>query len=555
MPSSITLTVSHLPSSASFFLSALQPLDYVYRGRADNTIGFGSGVNPSAPADFWISQEVPGVPAGAAHVAFPAPSRKAVQNFFLVALKAGAKIHGEPAVRDNSGYYSAAVIDFDGNSIEAVHRPTFSDDKENDARTVISTKTSKVPSVIARSAISKTAPSEVRSTASTSRGPEGSRVPAANPASGGSSGDFLDNFLDQARTAAGLARSVATHALPANPTPSGGANGGGVGEAVVGTLLGVAAGAALHAVFSNRNQSNDRPQVQSRAITEPVRDDYYYFEHPQYRAIEAVPSDYGRRFITLEDRDSGSAVRAPNLASRPRRNSSSDIHCPSFASRSSMSKLSRNTEQRMIEGPPSRTTPPTSYKAPSVLTKADTNAPGSSSVSRSSRRRSSSAHSHSRRSSHSRHTDRSSVHVTELSETLRQFSTTSKSKHGSKTGSEASTIKPAPSKASKAPSTLIREKEPHEFPLPPSRASTWVGSMTADSKASKSKSHHTSASKKSHHTFTTAPDKESSIAGKSNLTRSEVGKIKEMKTLDVTDDPVKPEDSVSQVSSVRSSRK
>lgn len=40
------------------------------------------------------------------------------------ALKAGAKIHGEPKERDSlSGYYSAAVIDFDGNSIEAVHRP------------------------------------------------------------------------------------------------------------------------------------------------------------------------------------------------------------------------------------------------------------------------------------------------------------------------------------------------------------------------------------------------------------------------------------------------
>lgn len=39
------------------------------------------------------------------------------------ALKAGAKIHGEPKERDSvSGYYSAAVIDFDGNSIEAVYR-------------------------------------------------------------------------------------------------------------------------------------------------------------------------------------------------------------------------------------------------------------------------------------------------------------------------------------------------------------------------------------------------------------------------------------------------
>lgn len=38
-------------------------------------------------------------------------------------MKAGGRIHGEPAVRDlETGYYSAAVLDFDDNSIEAMHR-------------------------------------------------------------------------------------------------------------------------------------------------------------------------------------------------------------------------------------------------------------------------------------------------------------------------------------------------------------------------------------------------------------------------------------------------
>ena len=41
----------------------------------------------------------------------------------MAALKTGGKIHGEPAIRDQeTGYYSAAVIDFDDNSIEAMHR-------------------------------------------------------------------------------------------------------------------------------------------------------------------------------------------------------------------------------------------------------------------------------------------------------------------------------------------------------------------------------------------------------------------------------------------------
>lgn len=38
-------------------------------------------------------------------------------------MKAGGRIHGEPAFRDQErGYYSAAVLDFDGNSIEVMHR-------------------------------------------------------------------------------------------------------------------------------------------------------------------------------------------------------------------------------------------------------------------------------------------------------------------------------------------------------------------------------------------------------------------------------------------------
>ncbi|KAF3479857.1 uncharacterized protein GIQ15_06833 [Arthroderma uncinatum] len=119
--SHLTLTVSNLPASTSFFLSCLQPLGYCFMGRHENNVGFGT--EPGKPADFWIAEERPGVPAGAAHIAFPAPSRDAVSAFFIAALKAGGKIHGEPCVRDSErNYFSAAVIDFDGNSIEAVHR-------------------------------------------------------------------------------------------------------------------------------------------------------------------------------------------------------------------------------------------------------------------------------------------------------------------------------------------------------------------------------------------------------------------------------------------------
>jgi len=136
--SHVGLTVSHLPSSCSFFLAALSPLGYRYQGQHDNQIGFGVD-----QADFFICQQSPGLvcshtidprtytdfccgsnPPGAAHIAFSAPSPTAVNFFFTSALKAGGRMHGEPAVRDpKTGYYSAAVMDLDGNSVEVVHRP------------------------------------------------------------------------------------------------------------------------------------------------------------------------------------------------------------------------------------------------------------------------------------------------------------------------------------------------------------------------------------------------------------------------------------------------
>ncbi|KAL9603694.1 MAG: hypothetical protein Q9219_001013 [cf. Caloplaca sp. 3 TL-2023] len=116
--SHIGLTVSHLPTSCSFFLAALTPLGFRYLGQFDGQIGFGIDT-----PEFFISQETASTKAGAAHIAFDAPSRSSVDAFFVAALKAGGRIHGEPAERDAaSGYYSAAVLDFDENSIEVMHR-------------------------------------------------------------------------------------------------------------------------------------------------------------------------------------------------------------------------------------------------------------------------------------------------------------------------------------------------------------------------------------------------------------------------------------------------
>ncbi|OAL34040.1 hypothetical protein AYO20_06688 [Fonsecaea nubica] len=424
MPSSITLTVSHLPTSTSFFLSALQPLNYVFRGRQEQTIGFGPASPPNTPPDFWITQEIPGVPAGAAHVAFPAASRAQVQDFFLAALKAGGKIHGEPCQRDAAGYYSAAVIDFDGNSIEAVYRPAFGDDanKENaDTRTMVSHRSATVraPSVVAppksvvSAAKSARAPSQVASQA-----PSHVSVPASVPPENTQpkpkpSGDVLGSLINEARNAANVARGLVNSMAPnlSSPAPpsTGNSTGGGsgAGEAIVGTLLGVAAGAALHYAFSNRSKENTRddveehkfvpppprPSVVGRSATEPVnvmRAEYSTVpsEYPGvpefgYRAIEPAPSAYTytprdpseQKLITMYDHDQpaptvhtfadeASTIRPASVARRVSVDSGVGLGVVprDFDAASHASKASRQSKKSM------NAPPPTSYRAPTALT-------------------------------------------------------------------------------------------------------------------------------------------------------------------------------------------
>ncbi|KAK3062934.1 hypothetical protein LTS18_003078, partial [Coniosporium uncinatum] len=56
------------------------------------------------------------------NLTFSAPSRTAVRSFYAAALNAGGTPHGLPAYRDTCcGWFNAAVLDPDGNSIEVLH--------------------------------------------------------------------------------------------------------------------------------------------------------------------------------------------------------------------------------------------------------------------------------------------------------------------------------------------------------------------------------------------------------------------------------------------------
>ena len=119
--------VSSYKKSKAFYSKALAPLGYVLvmevssdkPGGKDHA-GFGTDGRPR----FWISEGV--ADKGNMHVAFKAKTRKAVEEFYEAALKAGGKDNGSPGLRPHyhENYYGAFVVDPDGHNIEAVcHMP------------------------------------------------------------------------------------------------------------------------------------------------------------------------------------------------------------------------------------------------------------------------------------------------------------------------------------------------------------------------------------------------------------------------------------------------
>lgn len=170
-------------------------------------------------------------------------------------------MHGEPAVRDaQTGYYNAAVLDFDGNSIEVVHR-----DADHSSNLV----------------------------EATAGRPEGSRVLTWQR-------DVARSFADgrsvvSAGGGGGDARTVASRgpaptvvvsspppqaAGPTNPQGDAGA------KAIIGTLLGAAAGAAVAYAMTKSEDPSAPPQAPSGGTLPHLA----AAAQSIYRAIEAAPS-------------------------------------------------------------------------------------------------------------------------------------------------------------------------------------------------------------------------------------------------------------------------
>ena len=111
----LKLRVADPAASRAFYEAALAPLGYrVMFEPAPGAVGMGKDF-----PDFWLE---PGDPT-TCHVAFRADSQATVDAFHAAALAAGGTDNGAPGPRPqyHQNYYSAFVLDPDGNNAEAVY--------------------------------------------------------------------------------------------------------------------------------------------------------------------------------------------------------------------------------------------------------------------------------------------------------------------------------------------------------------------------------------------------------------------------------------------------
>lgn len=205
-------------------------------------------------------------------------------NFFLAALKAGGKLHGEPQIRDvKLRYYSAVVLDADGNRVEAVYCPG-----DSSARSEVST--SDMSALDDRSFVSK-----AYSRASSTR-PESTISRSRSEAK---------SYASRATTAVDRGPPSAAPAQTPQKKPD---ETSPAARTIVGSLIGAAAGAAIAYAWTSSGQSG-----QSDEQAEPSRASAQYTSSSgpsQSRSREDPPET----FRAIDDGRSMASSRGPRSA-------------------------------------------------------------------------------------------------------------------------------------------------------------------------------------------------------------------------------------------------
>ena len=111
----VTLPIRSYVKAKKFYKAVLKPLGY--KLTMDYPKWKAAGFKQGGHTSFWIAEKK----FAPTHVAFIGKSKRAVNDFYNIAMKAGAKDHGKPGFRPDYGptYYAAFVLDKDGNNIEA----------------------------------------------------------------------------------------------------------------------------------------------------------------------------------------------------------------------------------------------------------------------------------------------------------------------------------------------------------------------------------------------------------------------------------------------------
>ncbi len=127
MLSHVILGTCDVERAVNFYDAVLGILGYQRRWLGETGAGYGTDDEIGIDT-FWLNKPIDGLPAtvgNGTNVAFVAPSRKAVRDFYDRALALGGASEGEPGIREEAhpNFYAAYVRDPDGHKIVAVcHR-------------------------------------------------------------------------------------------------------------------------------------------------------------------------------------------------------------------------------------------------------------------------------------------------------------------------------------------------------------------------------------------------------------------------------------------------
>ena len=124
--SHISIGVKDIAVSRPFYTAVLAPLGLhlVYEsppGHESPTLGYGPDQSYEVVNIFQYGDEA-APPGRGSHLAFNAPSRRAVEDFHAAGLQTGGVCNGAPGLREHfgPGYYAAFLVDPDGWRVEAV---------------------------------------------------------------------------------------------------------------------------------------------------------------------------------------------------------------------------------------------------------------------------------------------------------------------------------------------------------------------------------------------------------------------------------------------------